>query len=87
MDFSVDIIALFWDIDYFLFLEVASDKKHPSKNTRSYKDREHSSLLLQGYLVLNKLSGYLNFWIFLFSPGAVRKPNHLCQFSDFFMAF
>ena len=27
----------------------------------------------QGYLVLNKLSGCLNFWIFLFSPGAV--PN------------
>ena len=30
----------------------------------------------QGYLVLNKLSGCLNFWIFLFSPGAVTNRTY-----------
>ena len=34
----MDIIALFWDIDHILFLEVAS-------TACSYKDREHSLLL------------------------------------------
>ena len=35
--------------------------------------------MLQGHLVLNKLSDYLNFWIFFLKPGAVANREETPQ--------